>query len=58
MNQANQQEDSQTRGDGTDAHTDGTGQHHDSHDDNPVQDGDHRTGQRQAAENAENEPPG
>lgn len=54
MNEPNQQDDSQTRGDGTD----GVGQHHESHDDNPDRAGDHRTGQRQAAENAENEPPG
>jgi len=57
MNEPTEQDDSQTRSAGTDAHTDDASQHHERHDDNPEQHGDHQTGQRQAAENAENELP-
>jgi len=56
MNEPTKQDDSQTHSTSTDAHTDDAKQQHD-HDDNPEQHGEHQTGQRQAAENAENELP-
>lgn len=57
MNEPTEQDDSHTHSAGTDAHTDDTKQQHD-HDDNLEQHGEHPTGERQAAENADNELPG
>lgn len=57
MNEPTERDDSHNHSAGTDAQADDAKQPHD-HDDSPEQHGGHRTGERQAAENAENELPG
>ncbi len=57
MSKPAEQDDSHTHGTGTSADTEDVKQQHEPVD-NPEQHGEHPTGERQAAENAENELPG